>query len=783
MLNNIFFLKSAKIFLFAAAFTPLVYKANIIYPYLTGKLFFLRFAVEFALISFIIYKAFSINSFEELKNNFKSFFGVYRKNFLFIALVVFFISLIISAIFAVNPYRAFWGNLERGEGLINFFHYFILLLLMLGLFERRDWLNFFSISLGVGIITVFYGFFQSANIMNFPFMPQWGAVERVGSFIGNPAFFAAYLMLVIAIGGIVVKFIFGKWLKGLIYSAMALSFLMIFFTRTRGALLGLAVGIFVLLIYFSIYGHRKSLGLTMSPKLSLQKISIFLLISLIIFIGIFWFTKSNSFWQILPGFDRLARNDFLNSNDASIQTRLIAWRASFEAFKEKPFIGWGPEGYLTAYSKYYNPKYAVYGETWLDRSHNKFIDVLVMQGIFGISAYFILIGLLFRAFWRQPLVLASLIAYFAQNIFVFEEINSYALFYPLMGFAIAFLVDKNKNKPEEIFVKEIVSVEEVKNINFSTHYFQLFIAAALAIAMLIFGYFYNYIPYLQAKSANLIYNTQAVAKNQEAISRELKRIFYPYNFIQSSIRTTLTDRFYDSFVFENPELQSLAQSLESAIDELIIFEPFYDPRFYIRKSQISFNRAKVGDSLRFYQQAESASREAVKMAPQRQEAYYGLAFALAGQNRVEEAVQAAQSAVDLQPNVARAYYHLGLMQAVSKKKSEALKSFEIMQELDPDLSSILQFDGGATSLIISYKIIGSFDKLAELVIKRIDGRNAINISKNDYILALKYFADKHNAENFIKIAQHLRQFPEMKEDMEILIDLAEKENWEIILNL
>lgn len=771
MLNNVFFLKSAKIFIFAVAFTPLIYKANIIYPYLTGKLFFLRITVELVLISFIAYKAFSINSLKELKNDLKSFFNAYSKNFLFIALVVFFVSLIISAVFAVNPYRAFWGNLERGEGLINFFHYFVLLLLMVVLFGRNDWFKFFAISLGVGIITIFYGFLQSAGMMNFPFMPQGGDIERIGSFIGNPAFFAAYLMLIIAVGGIFVKFISKKWLKGLIYLTMILSLAMIFFTRTRGAVLGLGAGILALLIYFVFQ----------KKFISLRLISAFFLIFLIIFAGIFWLTKPSSFWQALPGFDRLARTAFLNSDDAAVQTRLIAWRTSFEAFKEKPFIGWGLEGYLTAYSKYYDPKYAVYGETWLDRSHNKFIDVLVMQGIFGMLAYLALIGLLFLAFWRQPLVLAALVAYFVQNLFVFEEINSYALFYPLLGFAIAFLA--NKNKFEEIFsAEEIVSVREIKNINFSTHYFQLFIAAMLAIAILIFGYFYNYVPYLQTKSANLIYNMQATAKNQEALLQELKRIFYPYNFVQSSIRTTLTDRFYERSIFENPEIQFLAQSLESAVDELIIFEPSYDPRFYIRKSQISFSRAKVSDSLKFYQQAESASREAVKMAPQRQEAYYGLAFALAGQNRVEEAVQAAQSAVDLQPNVARAHYHLGLMYAVSKNKTEALKSFETMHKLDPDLSSLFQFD--ADGLIISYKILGSFDELIGLVIKRIDRENTINISKNDYLLTLKYLADKRDAEKFIKIAQYLlRQFPEMKEDMEVLIDLAEKGMWNIINSL
>ena len=169
------------------------------------------------------------------------------------------------------------------------------------------------------------------------------------------------------------------------------------------------------------------------------------------------------------------------------------------------------------------------------------------------------------------------------------------------------------------------------------------------------------------------------------------------------------------------------------------------------------------------------------MAPQRQEVYYGLAFALAGQNRVEEAIQAAQSAVELPPNVARAYYHLGLMRAISKNKTEALKAFEIMFKLSPDLSGL--FSSDATGLIVSYKILGAFDKLGDLVIKRIEGKIIISISQDDYLLTLKYFTDQRDAENFIKVASYLAQFSNLKDDMEILIDLAKNGNWDIINSL
>ena len=783
-MSNTFFLKLAKIFIFAAAFTPLLYKKNIIYPYLTGKLFFLRIVVELALISFIAYKALSINSFKEFKNDLKSFFSAYTKNALFIALIAFFVSLAISSAFAENSYRAFWGNLERGEGLVNFFHYLILLLLMIILFGQRDWFKFFAISLGVGMVAIFYGFLQSAGMMNFPFMPQGGASERAGSFIGNPAFFGAYLTLIVAVGGIIIGFVSKKWLKGLVYSAMALSLIMIFFTRTRGVVLGLGAGIFVLLIYFAFrpsnfktfkplnFETLKPLNFKTLKHLNIRAISIILLSLTIIFSAVFWLTKDAAVWQKIPGFDRLAKTAFLNSNDASVQTRLIAWQSSLKAFKERPFIGWGLEGYLTAYSKHYDPKYAVYGETWLDRSHNKLIDVLVMQGVFGVLAYLVLWGLLFRAFRRQPLVLAALVAYFVQNFFVFDEINSYLIFFPILGFAIVYFANKN-------------SAAEGEEKPLKDEKWKLLVAILAALLIFLFGYFYNYIPYSQAKTANLIYNTRPTPENQKIIIEYLKNSFYPYNFAQSSIRNLLFDRFHNTAdgytIFDKPQFDLLSKEMEKSINEIIEAEPNYDPRYYLRKNQILFIFAKRPGNEALFKEAETTIRKGMEMAPRRQEFYYGLAFNLVGQGRYEEAVKAAQTAVELNSQAPRAYYYLGLMYAIVQKKAEALESLDMVQKLDPDLSSLNPFD--SAGLILAYKIIGNFDRIAELVIRRIDGENMINASRDDYLLTLKYFADKRDAENFIKVAAYLKQFNDLKDDMEVLIDLAEKGMWDIIHNL
>ncbi|KKP85459.1 MAG: O-antigen polymerase [Candidatus Nomurabacteria bacterium GW2011_GWA1_35_8] len=763
------FLKISKFLLFTAVFTPLIYANNLIYPYLTGKMLFFRLTVGLALIFFAAYKIFIFETIGDFKKYLKDIFKTYSRNPLILAVSIFFISLLVSTIFAVNPYQAFWGNLDRGEGFINLLHYLTFAFLIAAVFNSRDWLKFFSVSLIVGLVVIFYGFFQWLGI-DFPFMPVGSDSFRPGSFIGNPAFLAAYLILLIAVSG-VVKSSADKRHKILAYSTAILGLILIFITRTRGALVGIFIGLLVLLIC-GIFSANKKIKNT-------AIIFLFVLLGIGI---VFTFTYRSQFWQNIPGFDRISES-VSYANDASIQTRLIAWQSSLEAFKENPIFGWGLEDYLTAYSKYYNPHYVIFGETWLDRAHNKFIDVLVMQGLFGLAAYLAVLAAIFWVFRKRPLIFAALFAYVSQNFFVFEEINSYILFYSFLGFGLFSFISAPtaadyKNSESENELSQKFKLQGNGLYKLST--FALFL-----FAFLVWGYFYNYIPYRQAKFANLAFNTAPIPENQETIIWYLQKAFEPYNFSQTSIRSLLFDKFHNVAggfnVFENSQFGIISKEIEGAIDDEIARFPNYDPRFYLRKYQILFAMAKQPGKEILFAEAEPVIKKGIEMAPKRQEFYYGLAFVLAGQNRYQESIDAAQYAVKLEPRAPRSYYHLGIMYAIAQRKPEALKALEVVYELDSDFSALYQFD--SDGLLLTYKILGSFDKIADLAVWRVEGKNMLNISLDDYLSSLQYLAEIRDEVRFIKIAKYLAQMPKLKDDMEVLIDLAEKGNWDIINKL
>ncbi|MFA4872124.1 MAG: O-antigen ligase family protein [Patescibacteria group bacterium] len=797
-----------KSLLFLTALTPLIVVSKIPFPFVLGKILFFRSIIEITLILFIVHlfllfnqhKSAQIGINQRLKICINPF-----KSALISVLILFLISLIISTVFAVNPYRAFWGDLERGEGLFGFLHFFAFLIMAVAIFEKKDWLNFFKLSLGVGFILIFYAFLQYFHVRNFPFL--FISEVRPFSFIGNPSFLATHMFFLMMFAvvifyqhksaqiGINQRFnIFWKYFSFLI---IILSALTIFITATRGAIVGLGASILFLLVYFSFKKTQINIDnyLHQSAKIRINQrfISIILLSLIIIFSATFWLTRGAEIWQKIPGFNRLAQTMASGKVDASTQFRLMTWQLSWEAFKEKPVFGWGNENFLVAYEKHYNPDYAIYGESWLDRAHNKIFDVLVMQGIFGVLAY---LGIFIASFYlliKRPLIradsklinadniksvlisqnqhksvfiIAIIIGYFVQNLFVMDQIISDFTFFAMIGFIISI------SKQEQVISKQ------------ESRGGKLFLVTSslLLIPIFILGYSlysYNYIPYTQAK----IINEVKVIERASLIENKLKEATSSYNFSQFDLRAYIVDYYnnYQVHIFQNASLEPLADFFVNLVNDIIEREP-YDVRMFIRKTQIAQNMASYEPIL--YKEAEDSMRRAIELAPNRQELYYNLAFSLLGQEKYQEAVETSIKAIELNPNVARAHYHLAFVLAVigSQNENEIIGEMEIADKLNPNFESLRAGDHNIIALI--YSRLGRSDKVAEIVLKKINLGLPSKFFLVYYEEALGYFAATRDADNFIKTAKDVTSsISTLKDDMDVLIDLAEKGNWTIIDSL
>lgn len=748
-----------KYLLLAVALTPIIYTGQkTLYPFIFGKVIFFRSLVEIALIFSLIYLI--IRLFSSGDREFKigtSFF----KNRLFALFTFFTISGVLSTIFAVDKYTAFWGTLERGGGLLGFLHFFIFLCLTAVFFQKKDFLIFFKISLVVGFIALFYGFLQYFNVKEFPFGLE--QANRPGSFIGNPSFLSAYLFFIIASAVLVFSLTKNLFWRVFSFFLILSSVTMIFFSATRGAILGLAVGTIILLIYYAFFSKAKN-------KKRFLPLSLLILSALLL--SVFWLTRFNPFWKEIPGFNRFAGMTSLVPKDGSVQTRLVTWQISWEAFKEKPIFGWGPDNYLVAWNKHYDFKLASYGETWLDRAHNQLLDVLVMQGIIGFLIYLTLFGFIFYQLFikktlgfSSPFLGAVLLAYFVQNAFLFDEISSYFLFIALVSFLIA----ETRTEQEKSNIQNDKVFKVSKNIIIGG-------SGILALSTLFALYFYNYIPYAQGKNIQLARGGQ-----KDFVRAQLIKSFYPYNFAQSSIRGYITDFYYTDrvYIFEQDDFKMLRDEILNSIQE-IIDGGSLDPRFYIRKHQI-FDVLGERDP-QFYEKSEETIRQALKLTPNRVELRYNLSLSLAKQGKFDEAMALSLEMRNSNFSVSRTHFFFALLlsaENLEKNRSEIILELDKAIELDSNLDSLQVSDINKMAEI--YLKLEEYEKLANFITKSVDGITPKVFEPLYYEFALKYFLHKRDSEKFIKIAEFVgAKYPTYKENMDGLADLARKGLWQVL---
>lgn len=774
--------------LIATALTSLILSNASMYSLVFPKIVFYRVLIELALVLAIIYLLLMPKQdFKKIITDFVSLIrGVMRKP-LFVFLLLFFISIILSTLFAENIYRAFWGDLERGIGFFGFLHFFVFLILSLIFFNKKEWEYYFKTSVLVGLLLIGYAFLQYFGL-SFLFLKP-AQQSRPESLIGNSSFLATHLILLATFAGALMLQSFNElkkiknklnyfWLS-LYFVTLILSFLTIFITGTRGAVLGIGFGIFALFVYFAIRrGENRFVRIT----------SFVVIASVLLGSSIFWLTRSNDIWQNIPGLNRLAKTELFDVNDASTQFRLITWKLSYEAFKEKPLFGWGPENYLNAYEKHYDPTYALYGEAWLDRAHNTFFDFLVMQGIIGVFAYYgLIVSLLYLVFKKLSLSShsfylggvfgAGIIAYVIQDLFVFDQIVSYSLFFALVGYVI-YLQNENQashhlNLTGHIKTNHLIVLKGIL--------FIIILASTYSI------YAYNFYPYYQGK---LFKKSPGISQNAYEVEAAIKKATTPYNFAQFNIRsqgidTIFMEQYFDNEKFvSNPKFRPIGTTLITKMAELVDKEP-YDVRANIRLAEMleafskGLTEAEIVET-QIYEKSEKLIRDALLRAPHRQEMYYQLSFILSAQKKYNEAIIEAQKGIDLEPRVARSHYHLGLVLALAGRNKEAQSAIAKAEELAPNFERFLGSD--LANIAIFYKKWGFDEKLSDLVyrtlIKINENRIGHVFKRENYEEALRYYINKKNAFRAIPIAEYLGEnFSDLSDEMAKTKILLEKNDW------
>ena len=435
----------AKWYLYAAVFAVVVVMNSIFFPFIGGKDWYFRYAVELSLIATLLWWAFEARD-GELKTRLKHAF----KKPLVLAVSAFSTAFLLACFFANDVHAAFWSNYERGEGGFQMIHYYLFFVLLVFLFrEERDWRRIFSFSLISSAVMIGYGLLGNFGVPGF-IGPYTGGTAPTGWFhqlidgrfqgaLGNPAYVAPYLMFSMFF---VAYLWITAWrekratkLMAWSYSIVIAIFLFFFtLTQTRGDIIGLSLGIFAFTVYLAFASRGK-----------MRKWATSIVVLLIILGGTVYAFRKSPITNVIPE-GRLLQ---ISLSDPTAQTRLWVWGEAWQGFLERPVFGWGPENFTAVYDLHFNPKFFVPGqntETWFDRAHSVFFDYLSETGIVGLLSYLGIFAVFAWEFFKTHrrktanivlagFVLAMPIAYLGQGIAIFDVFPMYLCLFLFLAFA------------------------------------------------------------------------------------------------------------------------------------------------------------------------------------------------------------------------------------------------------------------------------------------------------------------------------------------------------------
>lgn len=348
---------------------------------------------------------------------------------LVLALGIFVLALLVTLPFSADPFTSFWSIEMRMLGVFGLIHYAVLALMLAS--TLKTWSNWRIILIYSSIICLLVdlsGFYQ---------MITTGA-SRVDSTMGNPLYFAAYVLLHIFIGLLLFTKEKNLYWKYALTAIIPFHIVGLILANSRGPLLALiaAVGSGALFYIFTASGRKKKLTYS------------------IILIALIAIVAGSVYWLRLPG-NREAGQFLPKPFQRVIYLKLQherwnLWDYAWQGFKERPVAGWGLENSQMVVDKFYHPDDIVFGERWHNRFHNQYFEILNGTGIIGFAAYaalwFSLFYMLYRKYQTSDQredqlavgVLGMLfIAYLFQGITMFDLPVSMFILFMTIGFLIS----------------------------------------------------------------------------------------------------------------------------------------------------------------------------------------------------------------------------------------------------------------------------------------------------------------------------------------------------------
>ena len=340
----------------------------------------------------------------------------------------------------VDPERSFFGNFLRMEGYATLLHLFAFFLVAATVLESETlWRRYFATSVGVSVLVSCFGLVQHFGYVAAP----WG-VLRIDATFGNPAYLAGYLLLHVFLAAFLLARAQRAWSRGALAAALALDIGVLWLTATRGAAVGLVAGAAAAaLVLLWRGGARRAARRAAWLVLALVALGTAGIVAARHSPLAAESTMIERFAEIGPG-------------DATGDVRLRIWSIAWQAFRERPILGWGQENFRAAFDRDFDPVLAHDAE-WVDRAHNLVLDWLVAGGAVGGLAYLSLFAASLWLLWRRggarleesALLSGLIVGDFVNLLFLFDGVATYLIFASVLAYLHASAV--REAKPRRAF--------------------------------------------------------------------------------------------------------------------------------------------------------------------------------------------------------------------------------------------------------------------------------------------------------------------------------------------
>src|ERR1035437_3114102 len=255
--------------LFLIPLMPLIVADKFFFPFISGKAFYFRILVEIAVCAWVVLAA--------LDKEYRP-----RLSWIGIAVVSFVAWMFVADLFAINVAKAFWSNFERMEGWVMLIH-------LLGLFfagsavlrAEKKWRAWFLTSILVAVVLSGYALLQLAGSLAI----HQGSV-RIDATLGNSAYLAIYLLFTVCIAlwlALTEKY---TWLKWSLIALAVLEAVLIFYTETRGTIIGLIIALALVAFLTAVTAGKRARNFAAGA-----------LVAILLLVGGFYLARNTSFVQ------------------------------------------------------------------------------------------------------------------------------------------------------------------------------------------------------------------------------------------------------------------------------------------------------------------------------------------------------------------------------------------------------------------------------------------------------------------------------------------------------